>query len=72
MTKIHIKFDYTMFYYAALDKELQIRVTSMVECMINLGKMFGFVKITSEIIKSRYFLNWNILWEGTPDFTKGG
>ena len=33
MTKIHIKFDYTMFYYAALDKELQIRVTSMVECV---------------------------------------
>ena len=57
MIKIHIKFVYTMFYYAALDKEFQIRVTSMVECMINLGKMFGFVKITSEIIKFRYFFD---------------
>ena len=57
MIKIHIKFDYTMFYYAALDEELQIRVASMVQCMINLGKMFGFVKITSEIIKFRYFFN---------------
>ena len=55
MIKIHIKFVYTMFYYAALDKEFQIRVTSMVECMINL--MFGFVKITSEIIKFRYFFD---------------
>ena len=59
MIKIHIKFVYTitMFYYAALGKEFQIRVASMVECMINLGKMFGFVKITSEIIKFRYFFN---------------
>ena len=57
MTKIHIKFDYTMFYSTALDKEFQIRVTSMVECMINLGKMFRFVKITSEIIKFIYFFN---------------
>ena len=60
-----------MFYYAALDKEYTFK-TSTVECMINVGKMFGFVKITYEIIKFRYFFYQNILWEGPPDFTQGG